>query len=128
MKSSSDVVVLSNRTILVVEDEALIIMLIESAFVDEGYQVLTASNASQAMRLLESRSVDGVVTDIRMPGQGDGWCVGAKAREIAPDLPIIYLTGDSGGDWKAKGMPGSMVFNKPMRTETLIDAMASLLH
>lgn len=128
MSFSSDLFVPSSRTILVVEDEALIIMLLEAAFLDEGYTVLTASNAAQAMGLLETTPIDGVVTDIRMPGSGDGWSVGQRAREVTPDLPVVYMTGDSGADWQAKGVPGSKVFNKPLRTETLIEAMASLLN
>lgn len=128
LSTSSDLFVPTNRTILVVEDEALIIMLLEAAFADEGYNVITASNAAQAMGLLETNPVDGVVTDIRMPGAGDGWSVGQRARELTPNLPVVYMTGDSGADWEAKGVPGSVVFNKPMRTETLIEAMASLLH
>jgi PleD family two-component response regulator len=56
------------KKILVVDDDDAIRMLIEMELKDEGYQVITASNAKDALKLVETEPLDLVILDIRMPG------------------------------------------------------------
>ena len=56
------------QTILVVDDDDPIRRLIELELKDDGYQVLTASNAQDALKLVQTESIDLVILDIRMPG------------------------------------------------------------
>jgi two-component system response regulator (stage 0 sporulation protein F) len=56
------------KTILVVDDDDSIRKLIELELKDEGYQVLVASNAMDALKLVQSEPLDLVILDIRMPG------------------------------------------------------------
>ena len=71
-----------SRTALIVEDEGLFRMEIADLLAAEGYDVLEAGNAAQALERLHGR-VSLMVTDIRMPGAMDGL---ALAHAIA-DLP-----------------------------------------
>jgi two-component system response regulator (stage 0 sporulation protein F) len=56
------------KTILVVDDDDSIRKLIELELKDEGYQVLVASNAMDALKLVQTEPLDLVILDIRMPG------------------------------------------------------------
>jgi CheY-like chemotaxis protein len=56
------------KTILVVDDDVAIRTLLQEELTEEGYQVLTASNAREALKSVERDPLDLVILDIRMPG------------------------------------------------------------
>jgi CheY-like chemotaxis protein len=69
--------------VLVVEDEFLVRMAITLDLIAKGYDVLTASNADQAIKILESRNdIETIFTDIEMPGSMDGLKL-AQARSLS---------------------------------------------
>lgn len=76
---------------LVVDDEAGMRQLLESAFRDRGFNVSTASNGDVAIELIQTQSFDIVITDLRMPGR-DGLGVLRAAREFSPDTSVIIVT------------------------------------
>jgi CheY-like chemotaxis protein len=80
--------------ILVVEDDPLILMMALGIIEDEGYIVLKASDADEAMVLLERSSEIGIVfTDIEMPGSMDGLELATCIRERWPDIKILVTSG-----------------------------------
>ncbi|HEY8577172.1 MAG TPA: response regulator, partial [Devosia sp.] len=72
-------------------------------------------------------SFEAVVTDIRMPGSLSGWDVGKRARELRPDIPVVYCSGDKGGDWSSRGVPNSLMLLKPFAMSELVEAVAWLM-
>ena len=69
-------------TVLVVEDETLLLLSICEALASEGYEVLTAANADEAIEILESRNdINTVFTDVEMPGSMDGLRLAAAVRD-----------------------------------------------
>ena len=116
-------------TLLLVEDEALIALPLEAELVDAGFHVVLASSGSQGIAELETdpEQFSGLVTDIRLPGV-EGWTVAKRARELAPTLPIVYISGDSAVDWSAYGVPGSIMLGKPFAAAQLIAALTALLN
>lgn len=115
--------------VLLVEDEPLVLLVAQDALEAGGFTVLTAELASEALNLLNSRSTDlaGLVTDIRLPGGADGWDIARRARELKADLPVIYTTGDSAGAWPAKGVPNSLLVQKPYAAAQLLTAISTAL-
>lgn len=80
--------------ILVVEDDPLILMMALGIIEEEGYIVLKASDADEAMVLLERSSEIGIVfTDIEMPGSMDGLQLATCIRERWPDIKILVTSG-----------------------------------
>ncbi|MCR5731908.1 MAG: sigma-54 dependent transcriptional regulator [Sphaerochaetaceae bacterium] len=79
-------------TILIADDEKNIRNGLQIAFEDEGYDVLTAENGEIAWKLINTKSVDLVITDIRMPVM-NGLDLLERAVSSYPMLPIIVLTG-----------------------------------
>jgi len=67
------------------------------------------------------------VTDIALRGKIDGWDVARRAREIDPRFPVVYISG-AGGDWPSKGVPESVMLEKPFAPAQLVTAIANLLN
>ena len=79
------------KTILVVDDDDAIRMLIEMEFTEEGYRVLTASNAQDALKMVETEDLDLVILDIRMPGM-DGLEALPRMLGLKEGLKVILNT------------------------------------
>lgn len=116
-------------TVLAVEDDPTVLMVLEDALADRGYSVVSARNSGEALHALgsEAYAVDVLVADIRLGGGIDGWEIARCAREIKPDLPIVYVTGDSYTDFASEGVPGSIVLKKPFSLPELVGSIRALL-
>jgi CheY-like chemotaxis protein len=116
-------------TLLPVEDEPLIRAALTAALEDGGYILVEAENGAGAMRLLDAHpSLSVVVTDIRLGFGPDGWEVARQARRCQPLIAVVYMTGDSAGDWSADGVPNSILLQKPFATAQLTTAISTLLN
>jgi DNA-binding response OmpR family regulator len=80
----------SDRTILVVDDEPLITQSLKYSLELEGFRVLLAGDGQQALELAQSDSPDLVVLDLMLPGV-DGWEVCRRLRQVST-VPVIMLT------------------------------------
>ncbi|HUV31013.1 MAG TPA: response regulator [Acidobacteriota bacterium] len=78
--------------ILVVDDEEIVLSLVTDALEDEGWEVVTASNADEALRQMCGGPFDLILSDIRMPGT-DGIELVRRVREQAPDIAVLFMTG-----------------------------------
>lgn len=77
--------------ILLVDDEPSLRLTVGDALADAGHQVTKAADGLEAMGVLEHRSFDLVISDIRMPG-ADGMTLFRKIRSDAPDTDVILVT------------------------------------
>ncbi|WP_108396513.1 response regulator [Devosia submarina] len=115
--------------VLVVEDEPLVAMALEDTLTDAGFTVISAGDASSAIQKLENEHshIQAVVTDIRMPGLLSGWDVAYRARDLEPEMPVIYCSGDKAADWSECGVPGSVMLLKPFALEQLAVMVAEMI-
>lgn len=83
-------------TLLVVDDEALIRMAVSDFLQECGFKVLEASNAAEAIEMIEASQsvIDLVLSDVRMPGEMDGFGLSVWIRQNRPELPVILTSGD----------------------------------
>jgi CheY-like chemotaxis protein len=79
--------------VLLVEDEFLISEWVAESLEERGFAVRCAGNAAEALRHLNSAPVDVLFTDINLPGEMDGLALARRARELLPDLPVVYASG-----------------------------------
>jgi CheY-like chemotaxis protein len=117
--------------LLVVDDEDFIHLLIGDALEEAGYAFDTATDPEQALALLDEKHVQyrAIITDVNMgAGKPTGWEVARHARELSPDIPVVYMTGDSGGDWSANGVPNSVLILKPFAIAQVVTAISQLLN
>ena len=116
----------ARRTILVVEDELLLLQILAEELEDMGYRVLATMRGDEALKQLEAAAlgIDLLITDIRLPGALDGWTIAEEARRIKPELPVIYVTGYSAN--APREVPGSILIPKPYRLAAIINAARQL--
>jgi CheY-like chemotaxis protein len=82
------------NSVLLVEDELLVRELASEDLGDAGFAVTAAGNGDEALGYLrEGRRFDLLFTDIRMPGATDGWQLVREARQMLPEIRVIYATG-----------------------------------
>jgi DNA-binding response OmpR family regulator len=115
--------------LLVVEDEVGIQELLEIVLADAGFEVMTASDGDQAIAELNTGAArfKAVITDIRLGTGPDGWEVGRRARELVPNMAVVYVTADSGHLWPSRGVPGSVLVSKPFAMAQITTAVSTLL-
>lgn len=86
----------AGKTILVVDDEVLIRMMVVDALLDEGFLCEEASSADEALATLErDPQIVMMITDIGLTGQQDGHWLAGQARAERPDLAIMLMSGYS---------------------------------
>src|SRR5882724_1664074 len=108
--------------ILLVDDERDILDLGVAALSKAGYSVQSAISGDIAFILIEQGLLfDMLITDVIMPGLLDGFALATKARQLIPDLPIVYSTGYSHvASVRSRGAPEGRVLIKPwLRTDLL---------
>ena len=118
-------------TILIIDDEKAILGFLKERLMDEGFNVLTASDGKEGMNLFNSNQVDLVVTDIIMPDK-DGFITIMELKKICPDIKIIAMSGGGRGLpayylETAKGFGAKYAFEKPFKTSELVEAVHELL-
>lgn len=116
--------------ILLVEDEPLVREMMEVALEDAGFGIHAAEDGASAIAWLNQRadSIAALITDVRLGAGPSGWDVARHARHARPDLPVVYMTGDSGADWAAEGVPKSVLLQKPFAPAQAVTAIATLLN
>lgn len=120
----------NNPAILVVEDEVLILHMIESAFLDGGFEVVSAASSAQAIEILDSQNgpFRALVTDVNLGRGKSGWDVAKHARERDPLIVIVYVSGHGADEWASHGLPKSVMITKPFAVAQLLTAVSNLLN
>ena len=109
--------------ILVIEDEPVFQTLMKSALKKAGYEVMTASDGEEGMRLFTEQPYDMVITDITMPGM-DGNAVARSIRSSGKgDVPIIAM---SGYDDKADTELFNVSVQKPFNLQSFREVIKSI--
>jgi DNA-binding response OmpR family regulator len=119
------------QTVLVVDDEPLILDLLHTTLEDAGFAVVAASDDAQAFLALESNGAQdfvGLVTDVNLRCPRSGWDIAHRAREQKPGIPVIYLSGDSAHEWTVHGVPQSVMVTKPFAPAQVVVALATLIN
>jgi CheY-like chemotaxis protein len=112
-------------TILVVEDDSIVRMLIVDVLEELGYQVLEAADGAQALSFLENSDavIDLLMTDKGLPDM-DGIQLAHKARALRPTLPTLFASGYA----ENIDAPADMhVIGKPFSIDQLRDKVNSIL-
>jgi CheY-like chemotaxis protein len=105
----------SKRTrVLLVEDEPLICEIAAEALEEQGFNVEVVESAGDALKRLRSgMPIDILFTDLNLSGGMDGGALARRARELRPDLPVIYTSGRRAHMDELSPVEGSMFVPKP---------------
>lgn len=115
-------------TVLVIDDEILVRVVIADYLRDCGYRVLEAGNAEDAVAILSSKlKVDIVFTDLELPGHSSGLELARWIRRRHPDVRVIvtsgvYSSAELAGELCEAGPP----ITKPYESEAVVQRIRSL--
>ena len=111
------------ETILIVEDEILVRMVIADYLRECGYRVIEAGNAAEAIKVLRSpERIDIVFSDVQMPGTMDGLRLVSLIRDRWPPIRLILTSGKALP--AGETLPKDCTFiPKPYSLENLTDAL-----
>jgi CheY-like chemotaxis protein len=113
-------------TVLLVEDEVLIRLMVAEELRSQGLQVLEASNAEEALAILESSlPVHLLFTDVRMPGRMDGFALAKLAQARFPRLKLIIASSRQPED--PSGPLAEAFIAKPYDLNEVVELVESLL-
>ena len=121
----------ASKTILVVDDEARLVSLVETYLTQGGFRVVTASNGREALSVAERQEPDLIILDLMMP-EMDGWEVyqQMKADETTKDIPVIVVTAKAQSIDKVLGLHIAKVDDyiaKPFSPQELLASVDSVL-
>jgi len=112
----------ASGTVLVVEDEAIVRMLLVEALSERGFSVLEAGDGEAAATIIASAArIDLLATDVGLPGL-NGRQLAEMARAKRPDLKVLFLTGyaySAAIDQERLG-PNTQLLSKPIRIDAFI--------
>lgn len=116
--------------VLIAENEADIRNFLQASFEDGGFEVLLTSSGEEAIAALDAKHdvVRALITDIHFGSAATGWDVARHARELNPELPVIYMTAAGGNEWAAFGVPNSVLITKPFAPAQMLTAVSQLLN
>lgn len=120
---------ISEETVLVVDDEAFIRLMLIDTFEEAGFRALEASNASEAIEILTTPTinVELLISDIRMPGELNGLDLADWARKNRPAMKVLLMSAYFEGQHLAPGHAHQGFLRKPfMPPEMLALAQSAL--
>ena len=112
----------AGETVLVVDDEPTVRMLVGDTLSELGYKGIEAADAASGLKVLESDvKIDLLITDVGLPGGMDGKELADKAREHRPDLKVLFITGYAENATISSGRldPGMHLLSKPFPMDKL---------
>ena len=119
----------AGETVLVVDDEATVRMLVTEVLEELGYAAVEAGDGASGLKVLQSDlRVDLLVTDVGLPGGMNGRQLAGAARELRPDLKVLFITGYAENAVVGNGhlAPGMHVLTKPFAMEALASRIKDL--
>ncbi|OSN24794.1 Blue-light-activated protein [Pseudomonas syringae pv. actinidiae] len=118
------------ETVLVVEDEPTVRLLVTDVLEDLGYIAVEAADSAGGLRVLQSNArIDLLISDVGLPGGLNGRQMADAARVARPDLKVLFITGYAENALLEQNQlePGMSVMTKPFAVDTLVARIKELL-
>lgn len=120
---------LGSETILIVDDDPMILNFIGEEISQYGYKPVLANNAAEALSLAEKQKVDLLLTDIMMPGT-NGIDLARQLVVLNPEVKVLFMSGYICPSVAHQGIPESeyAFVQKPFAPNVLVKKMRKVLH
>ena len=118
------------QTVLVVDDEPTVRMLVADTLAELGYHTIEAADAASGLRVLTSDAhVDLLISDVGLPGGMNGKQMADEARKVRPDLKVLFITGYAENAALSNGHlePGMQVLSKPFAIDKLATRINAII-
>lgn len=120
----------AGETILVVDDEPSVRMLVADILEELGYTVIEAADSASGLKVLQSGArIDLLISDVGLPGGMNGRQMADAARESRPGLKVLFITGYAENSVIGNGhlQPGMQVLTKPFVVDTMAARVRDLM-
>jgi YesN/AraC family two-component response regulator len=120
---------MSFTKVLLVDDDAVVRLTLGAVMREQGFDITTAANVSEALKLISTESYDVLLTDLHMPGAGDGLTVVSAMRHSNPKAVTMLLSAFPEMDAAAHAilMQTDQILVKPMNVTALVEAIKQRL-
>jgi CheY-like chemotaxis protein len=118
------------ETVLIVDDESTVRLLMVDALHDAGYRVLEAVDGPGGLQILQSETrIDLLLTDVGLPGGMNGRQVADAGRALRPNLKVLFITGYAESAVVGNGRldPGMQVITKPFGIDALTNRVRDMI-
>ena len=120
----------AGQTVLVIDDEPTVVMLVTELLVELGYAALEATDGPSGLRILQTDArIDLLITDVGLPGGLNGRQVADAARALRPGLRVLFMTGFAENAVLSHGHldPGMHMLTKPFAVDAMARRIQELL-
>jgi CheY-like chemotaxis protein len=117
---------MNSKTILVVDDDVEMAMIIKESLEQQGFGVLMAHDGLQAVEKTKRNKIDLILLDVRMPFFSGFWfCDAFKQREQTKNIPIVMISGvmDDDSIQKARDLGAAACLRKPFKPSELVEVV-----
>jgi CheY-like chemotaxis protein len=118
------------ESVLVIDDEPTVRLLLVDTLQDAGYRVLEAGDGPSGLKILQSETrIDLLLTDVGLPGGMNGRQVADAARALRPNLKVLFITGYAENAVLGNGHldPGMQVVTKPFAMDALANRIRDMI-
>jgi CheY-like chemotaxis protein len=120
----------AGETVLVVDDEPSVRMLVTEVLEELGYAAVEAADGVSGLKVLQSDvRIDLLITDVGLPGGVNGRQMADAARQVRPKLRVLFITGYAENAAVGNGRlePGMHVLTKPFAMEALVSRIKAII-
>ncbi|MBV8524104.1 MAG: PAS domain S-box protein [Acetobacteraceae bacterium] len=120
----------SHKTVLVVDDEPSVRMLVTETLADLGHAVIEAADGPSGLKAVQSDAkIDLLITDVGLPGGVNGRQLADAARQMRPGLSVLFITGYAANAAISNGQlePGMHILTKPFAMQMLASKISAIL-
>jgi two-component system, response regulator PdtaR len=115
------------EVVLLVEDEPILREMATDVLAERGFTVVAVASGEEALRhLILDHVVDVLFTDVHLAGEMDGSMLGKLARQLRPQLPIAYTSGNARPE-HIDPVAGSVFVPKPYNPHVIVRMLTSLI-
>jgi two-component system, response regulator PdtaR len=118
---------IAGEVVLLVEDEQILREMATDVLNERGFKVVAVASGEEALQqLILDQVVDVLFTDIHLSGEMDGSMLGQLARQLRPQLPIAYTSGNARPE-HIDPVAGSVFVPKPYNPRVIVRMLTSLI-
>jgi signal transduction histidine kinase len=119
-----------SETVLVVDDEPTVRMLVSDVLQELGYTVIEAADSAEGLKILDAGArIDLLISDVGLPGGMNGRQMADAARRSRPELKVLFITGYAENAAVGHGYldPGMAVITKPFPVDLLAERVREMI-
>jgi len=119
----------AKKTVLVIDDDATTLRIVEQTLLDAGYNVLTAQDGEQGLKITQDNNPDVIITDVLMPGM-DGFMLfkELKRDEETKDKSVLVLTSRENVGDTFRRFGADSFLTKPVDPHRLLSEIEKILN